>query len=50
MAPSNWRPLALLWMHSRSIMHRSIPEQEAYLKSVLLGHMRYYGVPMTDDR
>jgi len=27
-------------------MHRPIPEQGAYLKSVLLGHMRYYGVPM----
>jgi group II intron reverse transcriptase/maturase len=27
-------------------MHRSVPEQGAYLKSVLLGHMRYYGVPM----
>ena len=27
-------------------MHRPVPEQGAYLKSVLLGHMRYYGVPM----
>ena len=30
----------------RSRMHRPVPEQGAYLKSVLLGHMRYYGVPM----
>jgi RNA-directed DNA polymerase len=30
----------------RSRMHRPIPEQGAYLKSVLLGHLRYYGVPM----
>jgi RNA-directed DNA polymerase len=30
----------------RSHMHRPVPEQGAYLKSVLLGHMRYYGVPM----
>jgi group II intron reverse transcriptase/maturase len=30
----------------RTRMHRPIPEQGAYLKSVLLGHMRYYGVPM----
>jgi RNA-directed DNA polymerase len=27
-------------------MHQPIPAQGAYLKSVLLGHMRYYGVPM----
>ncbi len=30
----------------RSRMHRPVPEQGAYLKSLLLGHMRYYGVPM----
>ena len=30
----------------RSRMHRPVPEQGAYMKSVLLGHMRYYGVPM----
>jgi len=30
----------------RTRMHRPVPEQGAYLKSVLLGHMRYYGVPM----
>jgi len=30
----------------RSRMHRPVPEQGAYLKSVLLGHLRYYGVPM----
>ncbi len=30
----------------RCRMHRPVPEQGAYLKSVLLGHMRYYGVPM----
>ncbi len=27
-------------------MHQSIPEQGAYLRSVILGHVRYYGVPM----
>jgi group II intron reverse transcriptase/maturase len=30
----------------RNRMHRPVPEQGAYMKSVLLGHMRYYGVPM----
>jgi hypothetical protein len=29
----------------RRRMHQSIPEQGAYLRSVLLGHFRYYGVP-----
>lgn len=27
-------------------MHHSIPEQGAYLRSVVAGHVRYYGVPM----
>jgi len=27
-------------------MHQSIPEQGTYLRSVILGHVRYYGVPM----
>jgi hypothetical protein len=26
-------------------LHTSIPEQGAYVRSVLLGHVRYYGVP-----
>jgi len=30
----------------RSRMHWPVSEQGAYLKSVLVGHMRYYGVPM----
>ena len=30
----------------RRRMHRPLPEQGAYLRSVLLGHFRYYGVPM----
>jgi group II intron reverse transcriptase/maturase len=30
----------------RRRMHTPIPEQGAYLRSVLLGHFRYYGVPM----
>jgi len=30
----------------RTRMHRPVPEQGAYLRSVLLGYMRYYGVPM----
>jgi group II intron reverse transcriptase/maturase len=29
----------------RQRLHASIPEQGAYLRSVLLGHVRYYGVP-----
>jgi len=27
-------------------MHKPIPEQGAYLRSVVAGHVRYYGVPM----
>ena len=30
----------------RRRMHRPIPEQGAYLRSVVAGHVRYYGVPM----
>jgi hypothetical protein len=30
----------------RQRLHTPIPEQGAYLRSVLLGHFRYYGVPM----
>jgi group II intron reverse transcriptase/maturase len=30
----------------RRRLHTPIPEQGAYLRSVLLGHTRYYGVPM----
>ncbi|MGA8212654.1 MAG: group II intron reverse transcriptase/maturase [Candidatus Sulfotelmatobacter sp.] len=30
----------------RQRMHTPIPEQGAYLRSVLLGHNRYYGVPL----
>jgi group II intron reverse transcriptase/maturase len=30
----------------RRRMHDPIPEQAAYLRSVLTGHFRYYGVPM----
>ncbi len=26
--------------------HQSVPEQGAWLRSVLLGHYRYYGVPL----
>jgi hypothetical protein len=29
----------------RQRLHASIPEQGAYLRSVLVGHVRYYGVP-----
>lgn len=29
-----------------SRMHDSVPEQGAYLRSVVAGHIRYYGVPM----
>lgn len=30
----------------RRRMHRPVPEQGAYLRSVVSGHVRYYGVPM----
>jgi group II intron reverse transcriptase/maturase len=30
----------------RRRMHLPLPEQGAYLRSVVLGHVRYYGVPM----
>jgi hypothetical protein len=30
----------------RRRMHRPVPEQGAYLRSVVMGHVRYYGVPM----
>ena len=30
----------------RRRMHQPVPEQGAYLRSVVLGHCRYYGVPM----
>ena len=30
----------------RRRMHRPIPEQGAYLRAVVTGHLRYYGVPM----
>jgi RNA-directed DNA polymerase len=30
----------------RRRMYFPIPEQGAYLRSVVLGHLRYYGVPM----
>jgi len=30
----------------RRRMHRPVPEQGAYLRSVVRGHVRYYGVPM----
>jgi group II intron reverse transcriptase/maturase len=30
----------------RRRMHQTIPEQGAYLRSVVIGHMRYFGVPL----
>jgi hypothetical protein len=35
-----------LYLELRSRMHDSVPEQGAYLRSVVAGHIRYYGVPM----
>jgi group II intron reverse transcriptase/maturase len=35
-----------LTIELRRRMHQSVPEQGAYLRSVVAGHMRYYGVPM----
>jgi hypothetical protein len=30
----------------RRRMHQTIPEQGAYLRSVVMGHVRYFGVPL----
>ncbi|MET0153721.1 MAG: hypothetical protein ABW298_14075 [Candidatus Binatia bacterium] len=30
----------------RHRMHRSLPEQGAYLRSVVAGHVCYFGVPL----
>jgi RNA-directed DNA polymerase len=35
-----------LYIELRSRMHDPVPEQGAYLRSVVAGHIRYYGVPM----
>jgi group II intron reverse transcriptase/maturase len=35
-----------VYIELRRRMHNSVPEQGAYLRSVVAGHMRYYGVPM----
>ena len=32
----------------RRRMHEPVPKQGAYLRSVLIGHMRYYAVPMNN--
>ena len=34
----------------RRRMHQPVPEQGAYLRAVVLGHVRYYGVPMNGPR
>lgn len=35
-----------IYIELRRRMHHSVPEQGAYLRSVVAGHVRYYGVPM----
>src|SRR5207245_1080726 len=35
-----------LKMELRRRMHQTIPEQGAYLRSVVTGHVRYFGVPL----
>ena len=35
-----------VYVELRRRMHNSVPEQGAYLRSVVAGHVRYYGVPM----
>lgn len=42
------RQAKLLEVHTelRQRMHEPIPEQGAYLRSVVAGHVRYFGVPM----
>jgi len=37
--------LKAVYTHLRRSMHHPVPEQGKYLRSVILGHMRYYGVP-----
>jgi RNA-directed DNA polymerase len=34
----------------RRRLHRPVPEQGAYLRTVVLGHNRYYGVPMNGPK
>jgi group II intron reverse transcriptase/maturase len=38
------RKLRAVRERARKMMHRPVPEQHAWLRSVLLGHYRYYGV------
>jgi len=38
--------LKVVYAELRKRMHDPIPEQGAYLRSVVAGHTRYYGVPM----
>lgn len=38
-----------LYIELRRRMHNSVPEQGAYLRSVVAGHVRYYGVPMNSE-
>lgn len=42
--------LAELKVELRRRMHHPVPEQGAYLRSVLAGHYRYYGVPNNAPR
>jgi RNA-directed DNA polymerase len=38
-----------VYIELRRRMHQSIPEQGAYLRTVVAGHVRYYGVPMNSQ-
>ena len=44
---TRWRAkLAAVKAELRQRLHDPVPEQGAYLRSVVMGHTRYYGVPM----
>jgi RNA-directed DNA polymerase len=38
-----------VYIELRRRMHQPVPEQGAYLRSVVAGHVRYYGVPMNSQ-
>ena len=43
------RKLREVYIRLRCIMHYPIPVQGSYLRSVVAGHVRYYGVPMNSS-
>ena len=45
-APEGQAKLRAVKAELRQRLHSPLPEQGAYLRSVILGHTRYYGVPI----